>query len=407
MKSDSFFTRMIPILVFIVTILYIVLSFFRGVTNPYQLVSVYTDLAEDSLSVNAWAFRDEIPLTSTGGLVSYAFDEGDKVAQNQLLAYAYRDQTALEQQRFLTQLQTQTKQINFALAETSPVGSPLDLDILNTYVDLQRSATAGNFSRLTQQSEHYKELVLRREVLSHTNTAAELVEANAIIGLELTAAQLDTGDTTTAIYAPKAGIFSMGVDGYETLFSPATLSDLTPSALRTMTAQAPLTDTMALGKLVTNFTWHLVCIIPEESLPLVQKQSRVLVRSSALADAFSMEITNIGYVENGEAVVQLSSNERTQEILHLREQTISLVFRSDEGIRIPKTALRVQDDGEAGVFTATGSLAEFKPVTVIADDGNDYIVKANPKNKEDTRILRSGDAIVLSAEAIYDGKVVH
>jgi len=64
-------------------------------------------------------------------------------------------------------------------------------------------------------------------------------------------------------------------------------------------------------------------------------------------------------------------------------------------------------DGEtAGVYVVTGYAAEFKPVSILAEDQDSYIVAANPKDSNDKRILRSGDEVIIAAEDLYDGKVV-
>ena len=73
---------------------------------------------------------------------------------------------------------------------------------------------------------------------------------------------------------------------------------------------------------------------------------------------------------------------------------------------MPKEALRVSKDGERGVYVVVSQKARFRPVKILAEDENSYLVKADPTDEEDTRILRAGDEIVLASEELYDGKVV-
>ena len=63
----------------------------------------------------------------------------------------------------------------------------------------------------------------------------------------------------------------------------------------------------------------------------------------------------------------------------------------------------------ADILVQRGILAQkarFRPVTVLAEDTDSYLVQANPTDEEDTRILREGDEIILASEELYDGKVV-
>lgn len=73
-----------------------------------------------------------------------------------------------------------------------------------------------------------------------------------------------------------------------------------------------------------------------------------------------------------------------------------MIFYSSEGIRVPKEALRVSKDGERGVYVVVSQKARFRPVKILAEDENSYLVKADPTDEEDTRILRAGDEIVLA-----------
>ena len=58
------------------------------------------------------------------------------------------------------------------------------------------------------------------------------------------------------------------------------------------------------------------------------------------------------------------------------------------------------------MYVVLAQKARFRPVTVLAEDTDSYLVQANPTNEEDTRILREGDEIILASEELYDGKVV-
>lgn len=114
----------------------------------------------------------------------------------------------------------------------------------------------------------------------------------------------------------------------------------------------------------------------------------------------------MGEVQDDQVVVVLYSSQNEQEAEELRQESGRLILESEEGIRIPKEALRVAD-GENGVYVASGYTAAFRPVKILAENEDYYLVKANPKDETDTRILRSGDEVILAAAELFDGKVVH
>ena len=123
-----------------------------------------------------------------------------------------------------------------------------------------------------------------------------------------------------------------------------------------------------------------------------------------------MTVERISDPENGKVVVVLSSKEFLSDTTLLREQTVSLVYSSTTGIRIPKNALYQNEEGQWGVYVVVGAFAEFKPVDIVDDEEDYYLVNpvevAPGDNNEAKRSLRAGDEIILSGEELYDGKVV-
>ena len=120
-------------------------------------------------------------------------------------------------------------------------------------------------------------------------------------------------------------------------------------------------------------------------------------------------------------VVVLSADKFLSDTTLLRRQTVELVFNTVSGIRLPKEALRVEQqtatdpDTEeeyqvsvTGVYALVGQRAEFKEVTVLAEE-DDYILVAAASTETPTqekKALRAGDKIIISSGELYDGKVI-
>jgi hypothetical protein len=410
MKQDTILSKVIMGLIFITLLAYIGLAVFRVVNNPFRTVVVFSDVVEHSLSVNAWFFRDELRLDQAAGLVTLSVDEGEKTKSGQRVAVAYQTQSALRHQQRLSEVTTQQGQVAYAMAEDSPTGKTLEEQILKSVTALQGSASRGDFGSLARESDQLKRLVLRREYL-YGSGAGEIGPAFSALRAELDSLTKEAQGEEKVVWAPTAGTFSSYVDGYESILTPAALlgdrlsgEDLTVSSFRELLNRSAEFEGGAVGKLVTGSQWFLAMVVPEEEVPKFQK-SNLAVRFSALADGVPMSLYRVSYVENGEAVVVLGSQRNLKDIIALREQRCAVIFQSDQGIRIPAEALRVDGD-ITGVYVVTGYAAEFKPVSVLAEDRGAYIVAANPKDSNDKRILRSGDEVIIAATDLYDGKVV-
>lgn len=120
---------------------------------------------------------------------------------------------------------------------------------------------------------------------------------------------------------------------------------------------------------------------------------------------------------DGDAVLAVfSARTNLADVISLRVQTVDIVFRQQEGIRVPLRALRVRDETitdengverevqATGVYTVVGRRAEWQPVELLYTGDTFYLVA--PANPESSRRLREGDRVILSSD-VFDGKVVY
>ena len=99
----------------------------------------------------------------------------------------------------------------------------------------------------------------------------------------------------------------------------------------------------------------------------------------------------------------------------LRQQSAEIIRRSVSGIRVPTEALRaekvaVDKEGNrtvtegTGVYCVVGMEARFKPVKVLYSGDGFVLVRADTETEKIR--LRDGDEIIITANDLYDGKVV-
>lgn len=404
-NKSSIFSRLAMPLIIAAIVVYLICSAWMGVRDPFEFTVAYTDTMETSVDTSGWVVRSEVAITGGEGMVQLKREEGEKVGKGQALAVVYQDESYVEKQEELLQTQTDLTALQYATYDQSPSGVVLDNQMLTAMTDLRTAASSGNYAGLSEQTETYRKLVLRREFLLSSEATAEMTQAAS--QLQEKYAQLQSGQAqATTVTAPVSGLFSSYVDGYESLLTPDSLAGLSPKDLAAFSQLAPQTDTNCLGKLVTNPAWYYAITVPEDVIGRFSVGGDVDVFFDSLSQTFPMEVDSVGEVQQGQAVVILRSTQNDAQAEDLRQESGRVIFYSSEGIRVPKEALRINEDGERGVYVVLSQKARFRPVTILAEDETSYLVKAAPTNEEDTRILKEGDEIVLAAEELYDGKVV-
>ncbi|MDR2590466.1 MAG: hypothetical protein LBC71_05730, partial [Oscillospiraceae bacterium] len=159
------------------------------------------------------------------------------------------------------------------------------------------------------------------------------------------------------------------------------------------------------GKLVTEFKWYYAAFMRGEDAALLNVgQTKSVQFFGAYQAEMSMLVEEISRREDDICVVLFSSDRSIHEIAPLRAINADIVFDVITGIRIPKEALRLDDNGEH-VFLQTSGYAERVAVERIKDIeiGDNYLVR---DGVETGTPLRAGSIIIVRANNLYHGKVV-
>ena len=405
MKTTSILSKIaIPILI-VAILVYLGLSAWMGIRNPYEFVPAYTDIMETSAVANGWVIRHETPISGGNGLVRLLREREEKVGKGQAIAEVYQDENYEEHQEELRKTQRDLSALQYATYEYSPTGAMLEEQMLASMANMETAASTGNFVGMEDSTELYRKTVLRREYLVSEEAAQAMDAAGWELNQKFNDLQaVQTGATT--IWADAAGVFSTHLDGYETLLNSSMLEAQSPAGLDRLSQIEPLADSGYLGKLITSPEWFFGATLEGEYADRFTVGRKVTIYFNALSASLTMKVLSVSEVQDGQVVVLFRSNQDVEQADQLRRETARVVFTSDEGIRVPKEALRVDEDGQAGVYVASGHNARFRPVNILAEDEVSYLVEPAPSDSLDTRILRAGDQVVLASDTLYDGKVV-
>ena len=194
MKTTSILSKIaIPILI-VAILVYLGLSAWMGIRNPYEFVVAYTDTMETSAVANGWVIRHEMPISGGNGLVRLLREREEKVGKGQAIAEVYQDENYEEHQEELRKTQRDLTALQYATYEYSPTGAVLEEQMLSSMANMQTAASTGNFVGMEESTELYRKTVLRREYL----VSEEAAQAMDAAGWELNPPfHLISGQSTT------------------------------------------------------------------------------------------------------------------------------------------------------------------------------------------------------------------
>ena len=425
MKNNSLGMKILMAAVTLGLLAYFGLQGYLYFSDPLTTTLAYTYQVEESVSLSGYVVRQEQVLEDDGGgLLRLRREEGERVSRGGAVASVYADQSSLDRQAEISTLESRVEQLQYAqdAAGSSEVSMKLDAQILQNILEYRQCLTADRMAKAETYGSQLRALVLKRDyTYSENEDLSGQIEA---LQAQIKELKTQAAGSVRTVTAPVSGLYSAVVDGYETVLTPESLSDMTPSQLSAVRADSTVSS--GVGKLILGDSWYYAASMSAADAEELQEASDALKKagkSLTLRFAKSVErdlpvtVSRIGPEENGRCVVVFEGKTYLSRLTLLRQQSAQVVWDSTEGIRVPKEALRmekvtVNSEGElvteeaTGVYCVVGMEARFKPVEVVYNGSSFLLVRsAAPEDRENLR-LRPGDEVIITANGLYDGKVV-
>lgn len=331
----------------------------------------------------------------------------------------------MEREERLERLREEESQLAEALAaandEAAGQGDRTGRAAAEALAQLRSAVESGDLTNLEEQTWAVKRAVYQQSG-SRGDTAA-LSAALSAARQEISSLQAQSGQSVGRVTVEESGIFSAGVDGYESILTPDVIFSLSPADLAGLEGSALTVGNQEIAKLITDSTWYFVCPVEGEGRDRLEKGDKIPVRFSRdWSGEVTMTVEKVTIDTDGRAVAILSSNRFLSDTTLLRRQTVELVFARRTGIRIPVGALRVEseertdpDTGETSlvkttcVYVKVGVTAERKVVSILAQGEDFYLVEPVAQGEsvsQQKKVLRAGDEVIIASGEIWDGKVL-
>ena len=390
--------------------------------DPFSTMLAYSYTSENAITVDGYVVREDLALDADGDLVYYSRREGERVSKGGDVALLYSSAEALYIANELRSLESQLEQLLYArsLAGGMQSSVSLDAEVNNALTVFHTARASGNLQHMTDAAASVRAAVLRHSY-AYTGTE-ELDQSILALQEEVDAIRASVSKATTTVRAPRSGLFSSLVDGYESVLTPESLTNMTPGAFHSIVPTAA----EGVGKLVCGTKWYFVTVLSASDAKSLSKGEQIALRfQSGLDRDVTMKVERISDAENGECLVVLSSEECLNMTTLLRHQSARIVLERYSGIRVPRNAVRIvwepvkdQDgnpvlnaDGSEkkqqvfGVYCMWGNTARFKRVNILWQE-DEFMIVESTQAEDPLRRLRAGDQIITAAEDLYDGKVI-
>jgi hypothetical protein len=399
MKKTDFATKIISAVLFLAVLSYFGFYLLDALNNPYSSTFAVRMTVQQGFSVTGIAIRRETVVDSGGyNAVNLMLSEGERIEAGGAVAGVYYDENTLLKLREINLLDTKISRLESILeaGQGAQDMMTLDSEIRSGIYKLVKQARSRSFSEFSETA-----MELEANILSRTGGESDLKAR--LLSLRQQRLAMGAPDyTPVKIVAPVSGLFTSNVDGFESLTEEDLLS-LTVRRLTDLMGDERNPPSNAIGKIISGVRWYFAALIDEENASLLTVGgTATMVFGKYAGSEIEMDVESISAPENGKCVVIFSSSKSMADTLAVRVQSVKIVHSEYSGIRVPKKAVRLNEEGRACVYTLTGARAEEKLIKIIYELDEYYIAESG----ETAEGLQFGDEIITSTKGIYDGKII-
>lgn len=350
-----------------------------------QKVSLETETAlavnlEKSISATGYIARTESVIKNNGsGTVFAVVKDGEKVAGGNAVANVYKTESDADSKAKIDQIDEKLEILESSIVDQeyfSADVTKLEKDKNEILKNVIKNKANNNYTDCISKKNS---LLISMNKLSTVKSGSSFdAKIKELLNEKSRLSGAGSADYTR-IYAPVSGYYSGIVDGFEETFLPATFEKMTISEFDALVASSPNQDILSgnAGKLVLDSRWYLMCKLDKNECASFDtgKNYTVLFPLSQNFEIKMKLFRIITETDKTEAVLIFTSNTVPDNFDFTRVQNIRIVSESYSGLKVPKSAMRMLDDGTKGVYILVGETVHFRRAEEIYQIDNYYIVR--------------------------------
>ena len=370
---------------------------------------VSNEKIEEYITTKGLLIRDEyiINSTMTGNIEAY-FKEGDKVKNLDKVAYVYNNNIDEANFKELESLEKEVIQIeegqsSIIKADVDKVNKKIEKNKDNIQTKLIQGKL-GISKEVVELEEHIKD---KNKLLKSDLNSKPIINKKE----EINKLNNKIEKNSDILQTNKSGIISYKFDGNESKYNIGNISELTIDDIEyteneyiDILNEGVIKQGQPIARIINNIKQYLAIVVEENEIMNFKENNSVIIRDKN--NQINAKVHNI-YTKNDKNVVVFEISEQNIEINDTRVAEFDIIYKSIEGIKIPKSSI-VKKDNVEGVYivSETGS-AKFIEIKGTSYENEEFIVIDYYKNEiEGVKTIDIYDEIILEPKKVKNGFAV-
>lgn len=352
---------------------------YTAVRDEYKTETAVIYSSADKVSFKGVYIRDESVIRqSYTGVLSYPWQDGNKVANGSVVAYVYGSEADIETNRRIKELREEID----LLEESQNPGTVLTAqpEFISSLISEQYQAISTKLAKkdIADLKANRDELLTLMNIYQiSVNQEDGYDERIDMLAAEIADLRTRQREYRYAVTSPDAGYFVGYTDGYENVLKIDDNESITAKRIKDVIENEQTVrenrSRSEIGKLVKGYNWKIAGII-DNSDSVYNAGDAVKLSFASTPDTVNAVIEQLEPTEDPEEwVMILRCEEMTFDLVQKRVERVEMTLNDFEGIRVPRSALRFNKNNEKGCYVLWGQRVLFKKVDVIFED-EDYIL---------------------------------
>lgn len=412
MKTDNRLLRFLAAAAAIIIIIFFAAQMYNLAGKTYETQTVYEQTFLETEQTEMFVIRNEASLSvSAVGVTVPLAENAERVSKGSTIAAIFPSEAAAEN---YVEISSLTKKLEtYQKIDSQLRLAQVDMDKLSSEIDsafesLLDAAYENDFSNLGEDKLSFDEKLSRKQISLDENVdcSAKIAELQSKI------AALNSSSTPSEIVtAEYSGYYVSREDGYENLISASEIDSLTPEKLKeAMASEKKEVAAGSIGKIIDGYNWYIASFLDiSKAVNFKVGESVDLILDESSNETVSTEVYSVQNISEKESMIIFKCKLMNEKLASLRKVSGKIVLNQYTGLKVTRDAVRLDENGNAGVFIRRGNIVNFRSLNIIYSN-EDFVIASKPSADSATELdythLKLYDEVIVSGKELKDGMVI-
>ncbi len=412
MKSKDRLLKVLSVLAAIVIVVFFASEIYSLSARTYSTQIVYEQTVLETIDARMFVIREETVLTvPESGVTVPMADNAERISKGSSIAAVFSSEEAAENYVELQALES--KLVTYQKIDGQLRLSNIDFDKLTDEINSEfktilNCSYNNDFSGLSDTKLSFSEKLSRKQI----SLDKEVDCAAKIAQLQNEISALSSNSVPSQIVtADASGYYVNKEDGFENILSVDNIDNLTAEQLNEA-FEMPKKDPTpgSIGKIIDGYNWYVATVIDSSNASMLEKGKAVsLIFGDSEEDAVSTYLYSVKKIDDNDSLVIFRCTLMNEELASLRKINGKIVISNFTGIKVNRDAVRIDENGNTGVYVRRGNIVNFRSLNIIYSE-DAFVIAAKPVENSDIKLpythLKQYDEVIISGKELKDGMVI-